>query len=87
VKLDFVQTAEGLTAVLKDLELLIYLNKIRVGVRILRRATGVENGQEIRHIVYKYFTVAAPSKTQICGRSLAGIVGSNPTGGKDVCFL
>ena len=29
--------------------------------------------------------VAARSKAWICGRSLVGIVGSNPTGGMDVC--
>jgi len=31
--------------------------------------------------------VAALSKVQVCGRSLAGIVGSNPAGGMDVCLL
>jgi hypothetical protein len=31
--------------------------------------------------------VAARSKTWVCGRSLTGIVGSNPTGGMDVCLL
>ena len=29
--------------------------------------------------------VAARSKAWVCGRSPAGIVGSNPTGGMDVC--
>jgi len=29
--------------------------------------------------------VAARSKAQVCGRSAAEIVGSNPTGGMDVC--
>jgi len=29
--------------------------------------------------------MTARSKTWVCGRSLAGIVGSNPTGGMDVC--
>jgi len=29
--------------------------------------------------------VAARSKAWVCGRSLAGIVGSKPTGGMDVC--
>jgi hypothetical protein len=33
------------------------------------------------------FTVAAPSKAWVCGRSLAGIVGSNPAGGMDACLL
>jgi hypothetical protein len=31
--------------------------------------------------------VAARSKEYVCGRALAGIVGSNPTGGMDVCLL
>jgi hypothetical protein len=30
--------------------------------------------------------VAARFKVQVCGRSPAEIVGSNPTGGMDVCF-
>ena len=32
-------------------------------------------------------TVATRSKAWICGSLLAGIVGSNPTGGVDVCLL
>jgi len=31
--------------------------------------------------------VAARSKAWVCGRSLAGIVGSNSAGGMDVCLL
>ena len=31
--------------------------------------------------------VAARSKAWVCGRSLAGIVGSNPAGDMDVCLL
>ena len=31
--------------------------------------------------------VAVRSKTWICGRSFTGIVGSNPAGSTDVCFL
>ena len=31
--------------------------------------------------------VAARSKAWVCSRSLAGIAGSNPTGGMDVCLL
>ena len=31
--------------------------------------------------------VAARSKTWVCGRSLAGIVGSNPARGMDVCVV
>jgi hypothetical protein len=30
--------------------------------------------------------MAARSKAWVCGRALAGIVGSNPTGGMDVCL-
>jgi len=31
--------------------------------------------------------VAARSKAWVCGRSLAGIVGSNPAGSMDICLL
>jgi hypothetical protein len=31
--------------------------------------------------------VAARSKAYVCGRALAGIVGSNPTAGMDVCLV
>jgi len=31
--------------------------------------------------------VAERSKAWVCGRSLAGIVGSNTAGGMDVCLL
>ena len=31
--------------------------------------------------------VAARSKAEVCGRSPSEIVGSNPTGGMDVCLL
>jgi len=33
------------------------------------------------------FPVAARSKAQVCGRSPAEIVGSNPIQGMDVCLL
>ena len=36
---------------------------------------------------YPSIPVAAQSKAWACSRSLAGIVGSNPTGGMDVCPL
>ena len=38
---------------------------------------------------YKYMLVpvAARSKASVCGRSIAEIVGSNPTWGMDVCLL
>jgi hypothetical protein len=35
--------------------------------------------------IYMPIPVTARSKAWVCGRSLAGIVGSNPTGGMDVC--
>jgi hypothetical protein len=39
-------------------------------------------------ILYKVnISVAVRSKAQVCGRSLAGIVGSNLTGGMDVCLV
>ena len=31
--------------------------------------------------------MAARSKAWVCGHSLAGIAGSNPVGGMDVCLL
>ena len=31
--------------------------------------------------------MAARSKAWTCGRSLAGIAGSNPAGGQDVCVM
>jgi len=33
------------------------------------------------------FPVAARPQVWICGRSLAGVVGSSPVGGMDVCLL
>ena len=38
-------------------------------------------------VSFVYILVAARSKAWVCGRSLAGIAGSNPSGGKDVCLL
>jgi hypothetical protein len=32
-------------------------------------------------------SLAARSKAWVCGRTLAGIVGSNPAGGVDICLL
>ena len=36
--------------------------------------------------VFQPIPVAVRSKAWFCGRSLAGIVGSNPVGGMDVCL-
>jgi hypothetical protein len=44
----------------------------------------------IHYISYPYKTpipVAARFKEWVCGRSLAGIAGSNPAGGMDACLL
>ena len=32
-------------------------------------------------------SVVAPSKAWVCGHSLSGIAGANPTEGMDVCLL
>jgi hypothetical protein len=37
--------------------------------------------------VWQLVGVAARSKAWVCGRLLAGIAGSNPSGGMDVCLL
>ena len=36
---------------------------------------------------YNQTSVAARSKARVCGRLIAGISGSNPADGMDVCFL
>jgi hypothetical protein len=38
-------------------------------------------------VVIVVVVVAARSKAWVCGRSLAGISGSNPARGMDVCLL
>ena len=37
--------------------------------------------------LYKRISVDVRTKAWVCGRSLAGIVGSNPAGAMDVCLL
>jgi hypothetical protein len=39
------------------------------------------------HVGRPDLPVAARSKAWVCGRSVAGIVVSNPAGGMDVCLL
>jgi len=41
----------------------------------------------VTHSMVAPVPVAAQSKTYVYGRSSAEIVGSNPTGGMDVCLL
>jgi len=59
----------------------------------LNKAEQVGNHLAIDVIIYytinilQAVTVAALSKVWVCGRSLAGTVGSNPTGGMNVCLL
>jgi len=44
-------------------------------------------GLVVETLVVLSCSVAAWSKASVCGRSLAGIAGSNTTGSMDVCFL
>jgi len=40
------------------------------------------------HPVYRHqYLLAGPHDRAVCGRWLGGILGSNPTGGIDVCLL
>jgi hypothetical protein len=41
----------------------------------------------LHYIIYMPTPVAARSMAWVCGRSLAGILGSNPAGDMDVCLL
>jgi hypothetical protein len=49
--------------------------------------------KEQSYLIYIHYVgqlpipVAARSEAWVCGRSLTGIVGSNPAGGMDVCLL
>jgi len=63
----------------------------------LRDETGTKNaiyrillyrGEKLENCyTMKPIPVAARNKVWVCGHSLAGIVGSNPTGGMAVCLL
>jgi hypothetical protein len=55
--------------------------------RHLLWAGGRGNDCETKHLTIKPIPVAARSHAYVCGRALAGIVGSNPTGGMDVRLL
>ena len=50
---------------------------------------GIENRYEPDGpgIESKLIPVAEPSKERVCGRSLAGVTGLNPTGGMNVCVV
>ena len=55
------------------------------------RTEATEFSQTVVKIVFRKvqwpITVTARSKKWLCDGSLAGIVGSNPTGGMDICLL
>ena len=56
--------------------------------RNLQVKTDKESVQIIGEVFYcRPVPVAERSKARVYGRSLAGIVGSNPAGGMDVCLL
>jgi len=40
-----------------------------------------------RSLTHQPMPVAARSKALVCGHSLPGVVGSNPSGGMDVCLV
>jgi hypothetical protein len=40
-----------------------------------------------QHVCHVCLPVTVRSQAWVCGRALAGIVGSNPTGGMDVCLV
>jgi hypothetical protein len=53
-----------------------------------RRVRPSRSGTQLRVLIKTVpIPVAARSKTWVAGRALAGIVGSNPTGGMDGCLL
>ena len=64
------------------------LNKT-VNIRQLLKVTVNRNKSSLLNLILVMgrFTVAARSKAWVCGRWLAGIAGSNPAGGMDVCLL
>ena len=45
------------------------------------------NINSFTHMIYTLISLAAWAKAWVCDRSLAGIVGSNPAGGMDICLL
>ena len=51
------------------------------------RTPNLDFSTQLTNNISSNHIVAARSKTWVCGHSLAGIEGSNPAGGMDVCFL
>jgi hypothetical protein len=54
---------------------------------LLSSFLGEWQGLYVRWKLFKTIGVAVRSTAWVCGRSLTGIVGSNPAGGMDVCLL
>jgi len=72
------------------LKILINVIKPFTGRRCWKVNNKAANGSrqsEVRHIAPKPVPAAAQSKAWVCGRSLAGLLGSNPAVGKDVFLL
>jgi hypothetical protein len=75
------------------------LPKFHVSCRLLNRYRPVAGSGSLIGLlnigrpIYRHLSICVPiavvvrSKASVCGRSLAGIAGSNPTGGMDVCLL
>ena len=54
----------------------------------INRRKNLAKNQKLASARYvRLIPVAARTKAWVCGRSLAGFMGSNPAGGTDVCFL
>jgi hypothetical protein len=67
-------------------------NFVEIGQRTCKKAHSHNTHTKANSILVGTATlsvpaVAARSKEWVCGRSPAEIVGSNPTGGMDVCVL
>jgi hypothetical protein len=58
-------------------------------ISIMQPFSEITDTRQPLYVITKYSDppnpVAARSKAWVCGRSLAGIVGSNPAGGMEVC--
>jgi hypothetical protein len=76
--------------IIKSLELIEINNKI---ILFIKKIMGHWRTRMCVHTENKLIETEVPipaaarSKAWVCGRALAGIVGSNPTGGMDVCLL
>jgi hypothetical protein len=60
-------------------------NKVKLTGPAVKTDTGVEDDHSQKNDWS--IAVTTRSKTWVCGRLTAGIAGSNPAGGMDVCLL